>query len=639
MNKRNLLIFVVLMTGVLLFGMSTDSEGEDILITQNAGCSADFSYTIIRKTSEIVMIKFKSVKPGGSGQYFWDFGDGSNSRDENPVHTFDISGTKEFVVKCRISSGGCSDETIQTLSFSEKKCSAQFTYEIIRSDNKSADVKFTVNEPVSGAKYKWSFGDGKGTRKSDPVHRYNFKGGGEYKVTLSVTAGSCRDEATRMIRLGEGEPEEPAETCSSAFTYKIISSDEKSAVVEFTAAMADADSYSWNFGDKSKSKDKKPVHIYVLTGTFTFTVTLEVKKGKCHDDHSESIIIPEPEIEDVTCSAAFTYEIISVITGQAIVNFSSSMQDASEYTWSFGDGKKSVDKNPVHVFSTTTQKAYQVTLEVKKGRCKDVIQETIELKEPEVVVDDVCSADFTFEMKQSQGTEEIVQFTSVMTDASSYTWDFGDGEKATEANPAHTYDISKLRTFTVILEVVKGKCKDRMSKEVIFPGEPEKKCTAKFSYDIIRQDKSRALVQFITESIDSSTQFFWNFGDNTTSTKRNPEHLFKLGSKQQFDVLLEVVKGDCSDKHLVSLDFSGDVCTAEFTVKITYNDGNWARVEVLCKETKPYADFTCNFGDGTVSKEWNPVHTYNISRKKKFVITLRVKSGECDEQVKQDISF
>jgi PKD repeat protein len=84
---------------------------------------------------------------------------------------------------------------------------------------------------------------------------------------------------------------------------------------------------------------------------------------------------------------------------------------------------------------------------------------------------------------------------------------------------------------------------------------------------------------------------------------------------------------------------SEGVCTAEFTVKITYNDGEWARVEILCKEIKPYADFTCNFGDGTISKEWNPVHTYNISRKKKYVITLRVKNGECDEQAKQDISF
>jgi PKD repeat protein len=410
-------------------------------------------------------------------------------------------------------------------------------------------------------------------------------------------------------------------------------------VVEFSGTMPDADSYAWDFGDKTKSGERNPVHPYLFDETFDFTVTLVVKKGKCVDEHSESIHIPEPEIEDVSCSAAFTYEIISVITGQAIVNFNSTMDDASVYTWSFGDGKKSGDKNPVHVFSTTSQKKYQVTLEVEKGRCKDVIQETINFEETEAVVDDVCSADFTYEIMGTQGNEVSIQFTSTMTDASSYVWDFGDGNKAAEAHPAHTYDISKDRSFTVTLEAGKGKCTDKKSIDVIFPGEPEKQCTAQFNYEIIRQEKSRALVQFIAESLDTDAQYFWNFGDNTTSTNRNPSHTYKLGKKQQFEVILEVVKDGCSDTQRLSVNLSEGVCTAEFTVKITYNDGEWARVEILCKEIKPYADFTCNFGDGTISKEWNPVHTYNISRKKKYVITLRVKNGECDEQAKQDISF
>lgn len=621
----------------LLYGQNGDIyDGDGYFIAQNGDCTADFSYSIVNKIKNSVMIKFKSNMKG-SARYSWDFGDGSNSNQQHPVHTYNISTTKVFTVTLEVTARDCSDKKTQTLSFSEKDCSAAFTYKILKSDKDSADVQFTVSEPVPSTEYRWSFGDGKGTKKMNPIHRYRFSGEKKFTVRLKVTKGSCEDEKVQVITLGTAEP---GVTCSANFDYEILSQDEKGAVIQFVSRMEKADKYSWNFDDGSTSSDKNPVHVYEFKGKYIFNVTLEVQKQECRDKQTGTIKFPGvPEEVDTGCSADFTYEIVNIATSRATVRFASKMKDASSYEWSFGDKKTSTDRDPVHVYAITVKKVFEVTLHVEKTGCKDKRTKTITIEKAEEVDEDECSADFSFEIKRHKGAGGAVQFTSAMVGASAYRWDFGDGQTSIEENPAYVYDLSKTRTFTVSLEVRKGTCTDKKSKIVTFPGEPESECTAKFSYTIIRQDNTKGLVQFTPDLDDSFARFSWDFGDGTKSTKKNPVHTFRITAKQQFQVVLKVIKGGCSDTHTEMINFTEGLCTAGFTVKITYNDGKYARVEITCNEGTPDADFTCNFGDGTISKEWNPVHTYNISRKKKFIITLRVRKGDCDDQTEQEVSF
>ncbi len=60
-------------------------------------------------------------------------------------------------------------------------------------------------------------------------------------------------------------------------------------------------------------------------------------------------------------------------------------------------------------------------------------------------VDTKVVADFTF----TQGSAGAVTFKNASKNATGYAWDFGDGEKATEENPTHTY--TKDGTYTVKL--------------------------------------------------------------------------------------------------------------------------------------------------------------------------------------------
>ncbi|HDS06665.1 MAG TPA: PKD domain-containing protein [Bacteroides sp.] len=57
------------------------------------------------------------------------------------------------------------------------------------------------------------------------------------------------------------------------------------------------------------------------------------------------------------------------------------------------------------------------------------------------------SADFSFTTPAEVG--ELIQFTNLSTNASTYSWDFGDGENSTEESPVHQFE--KPDTYTVFL--------------------------------------------------------------------------------------------------------------------------------------------------------------------------------------------
>ncbi len=63
-------------------------------------------------------------------------------------------------------------------------------------------------------------------------------------------------------------------------------------------------------------------------------------------------------------------------------------------------------------------------------------------------------ADFSYIM----GTGNTVNFTNKSVNGTGYSWDFGDGQTSTSANPTNTYNDSG--TYTVRLITTKGGCAD-----------------------------------------------------------------------------------------------------------------------------------------------------------------------------------
>lgn len=131
-----------------------------------------------------------------------------------------------------------------------------------------------------------------------------------------------------------------------------------------------------------------------------------------------------------------------------------SFKDKSEgnidsYIWDFGDGNSSFGKNPYHVYQS--QGNYNVTLSIV--RCEDTISasKTISIR-PENVFPKSKFALYEGP-NGGEGSDILlgnhIKFNNHSSHASSYLWDFGNGDQSTKQSPTYTYTSQGTYTITL----------------------------------------------------------------------------------------------------------------------------------------------------------------------------------------------
>ncbi len=108
----------------------------------------------------------------------------------------------------------------------------------------------------------------------------------------------------------------------------------------------------------------------------------------------------------------------------------------------------------------------------------------------------------------SEATELVVAFTSTSTDATSYSWDFGDGNTSTEASPSNTYEAAG--TYTVKLTATNDDGSDTAEEEVTVEGGAVVSNNINLTWE--------------TDSGDAAVDaFFDGFGEYATERIANPD--------------------------------------------------------------------------------------------------------------------
>jgi len=185
-----------------------------------------------------------------------------------------------------------------------------------------------------------------------------------------------------------------------------------------------------------------------------------------------------------------------------------------------------------------------------------------------------------------------VYFLNESTDGETYSWDFGDGATSTELNPVHAYPEPGI--FIVCLTATNDFGSDTFCDTLNTYYPPSADFT--FSGD--------PLVIFTDLSTNYPDSWDWFFGDGGYSALQNPEYIYAANG--DYNVCLSVGNPGGTSYACKTVTISSyPVTVAGFSYagdpEVSFTD--------LSSES-PYA-WAWDFGDGAVSTEQNPSHTYD----------------------------
>ncbi len=131
--------------------------------------------------------------------------------------------------------------------------------------------------------------------------------------------------------------------------------------VSFTdTSSGQVDRWSWSFGDGGVSSQQNPSHTYSLPGTYT--VRLTASRGSLSDTRTVEV-----EVEGVTASWTTTPSSPRAGLSTQFVDTSTGQPDT--WSWDFGDGARSSEQSPTHVYQQPG--TYTVLLTTGRGAMTD----------------------------------------------------------------------------------------------------------------------------------------------------------------------------------------------------------------------------------------------------------------------------
>jgi len=381
------------------------------------------------------------------------------------------------------------------------------------------------------------------------------------------------------------------------------------------ASTGDPTSWSWSFGDGGTSTEQHPCHTYAAPGAYTVSLTATNACGTDTETKAGYIQVGGPPTAD------FSGTPTSGCAPLEVCFTDGSTGSPTSWSWSFGDGGTSAERNPCHTYAAPG--AYTVSLTATNGCGSDS-----ETKAGYIQVGGPPTAAFSGTPTSGCAPLEVC-FTDASTgNPTSWSWSFGDGGTSTEQNPCNTYDTPG--SYTVSLTVANACGSDTEMKEhYITVGGPP---TAAFS-GTPTSGCAPLEVCFTDASTGTPTSWSWAFGDGGTSGAQNPCHTYNAPGSYTVSLTVTNACGSDNETKAGYLQVGGPP-TAAFSGTPT---SGCAPLEVCFTDasTGSPTSWSWSFGDGSTSTESDPCHAYTASGSYTVTLTVCNDCG-CDTETKED---
>ncbi len=451
-------------------------------------------------------VTFSNLSSGNANQFIWNFGDGG---------PFLI--TNSPTVMRAYNTPGIYNVTLTaSVTGTSSACSSTFTIPItvlpapdagIGYDVDSAcdflEVNFADASTGDVVSWAWDFGNGNtSTSQNPPPQQYNAVG--PYNVTLTVTSSNgCVNSTSHIVRVFE--------TPVADFDAPGICEDSQTQFLDLSSHSPGDPfvAWDWNFGEGNTSNVENPINVFSAAGTYL--VTLEVSTANCSAQTQQNVTVhPNP-------TSLFAAD-VTLGCGPLDVVFTNQSTGSSSYIWLFGDGNGDATVDAQHTFVNygNVDSVYTVRLIARSAfGCTDT--STVD-----ITVHPHATA--LFQTAYTPGCNPLpANFVNNSLNATSYTWDFGDGSPiSTDVNPTHQFVNTGLglANYTVTLTALTPNgCNDQMSGNISVYPEPN------FDFTL-PQDTGCAPFTVQFPIINGAIAQFWTFGDGNISAQTAPLHTY-----------------------------------------------------------------------------------------------------------------
>ena len=335
--------------------------------------------------------------------YVWSNGVTGNTLEDLCCGSYTVSATDSL---------GCTNSTTITVTCPpELQITASSTPQTYQNPNPTGYGSITVNANGGTQGYLYSIDNGNSYQGSNTF----------YELTAGIYVVQAMDDNGCIAIYTIEVAYVP---CQATITY---TSGQSPCDIIFSAT--GADNYTWDFGDGNSGYGQNVSHTYAGDGTYIVSLGAYSANGgwlgQLCDSITQTITVTGCG-GSTPCQASFSYA-----DSNCIVEFYGA--GASTYTWDFGDGSSGQGQYDYHVYSNNG--TYNVCLYAydQNGMICDTVCQNVYVSECNNTGGG-CQTDFTYTMGQSP-----CEYYFTATGASTYTWDFGDGNTGSGQNVNNTY--------------------------------------------------------------------------------------------------------------------------------------------------------------------------------------------------------
>ncbi|KIC94090.1 hypothetical protein OI18_13895 [Flavihumibacter solisilvae] len=370
---------------------------------------------------------------------------------------------------------------------------------------------------VAIVKWEWIFGDGQSQALNEgkPIeHKYATPGNyyAQLKVTDAEGCFSSTDTYSKLVSIYGPKADfyfSPERVMPNNTVYFYNNSN--------SFPYNWQNQYTWTFDDGTTSNDSYAYKFYGNVGTDTVKLKVKDPATGCVDSITKLV-----HIKDVTAGFTYTTSYINNNSCPPVVaRFTNTSDNAVSIAWDFGNGKIAGNNNNV---STTYENPgiYNVTLYAYGlNGAVDSIKVPIEIKGPYAIL----SADTL-----SGCTSLSVTLSAKVRNATSFTWDFGDGTllQTTDTFSVHSYKTAGIYQPALILKDGSGcagtsRIDDKIvidRLEAVFDFSPGQVCDSGWVHF------SPVIQSLAADELQLTLQYEWLSGYNDGSSLASPDFYY-----------------------------------------------------------------------------------------------------------------